>query len=315
MKILRVLFLLALIVFLFIAAEVLVRIYYKFSRNVPFTKSVWDFYDKELGWKGKVVFGDKLATKQKIFFIGDSFTYGCGVEEEYMYYSVVAKNLNIETFVYGGPGYGTLQEYMVLDRYIDQIKPDLIVLQVCNNDLTNNLWELESKSLYNNDLMIRPYLIDGKVQYLYPKFPGKLKMLLFSHSRLLYLLGYNIEKFIAGLAKKGILHTIEKDIADKGIYLENLQKAVVITNTIVAKMKERAGEIPIVSFVVNKGSIEYFRNIFQANNIEFIEDVPQAIYENSLKGAKLTIPGDTHWNEGGHKVCGDILSERLGKLK
>jgi alkylation response protein AidB-like acyl-CoA dehydrogenase len=57
-------------------------------------------------------------------------------------------NASLAVQVYGGHGYGTLQEYLVIDKYIDEIKPDLILLQVCSNDFTNNL-ENEAKSSSN----------------------------------------------------------------------------------------------------------------------------------------------------------------------
>ncbi|MBU1061504.1 MAG: SGNH/GDSL hydrolase family protein [Candidatus Omnitrophica bacterium] len=313
MKISRIVFLCWWLIFLFLLSEISVRIYYRFFRDASFTKSVWDFYDKELGWKGKVFLGDRLTAKYNIFFIGDSFTEGCGVDEEKMYYNVIASNLDAEICVYGGPGYGTLQEYMVLDRYIDEIKPDLIVLQVCSNDFINNLWELESASFYNNDLMIRPYFINGKVVYLFPKFPSKLRMTLFSHSRLLYLLGYSIDKFLVDLCKRGFLHSVETDIYKKGINFKNFKKATIVTNVLIARIKERAGQVPIVAFTVNGHyrHLQQFRKIFRENSIEFIEEVPEAIRQGQRNGLKLTLDNDTHWNETGHKVCGEILSEKL----
>ncbi|MCX5704072.1 MAG: GDSL-type esterase/lipase family protein, partial [Candidatus Omnitrophica bacterium] len=293
--------------------EVSIKTYQKLVRNVPFSRSTLDYYDRELGWKGKKVFGDRFTAKYKIFFIGVSFTEGCGVDEESMYCNIIAKNLNAEAFVYGGSGYGTLQEYMVLNRYIDEIKPDLIVLQVCTNDFINNLWELESASFYNNDLMTRPYFVDGKIEYRFPKFPWKLRMFLYSHSRFTYLLGHSLDRFLAELCKKGFLHSVDEDIIKKGMDFDNFKKAVNATDTLIKKMKERAGQVPIVAFTVNdhRNFLEQFRRIFQENGIEFIEDVPKEIRKKSIKGIKVYLEKQWHWSESGHRICGDLLSKRL----
>lgn len=313
MKLSFVLFICGLLIFLFVISEISIRVYQKFSRNIPFSISALDHYDRELGWKGKIVFGDRSTAKHKIFFIGDSFTEGCGVNEESMYYNIIAKNLNVEAFAYGGSGYGTLQEYMVLNRYIDEIKPDLIVLQVCSNDFINNLWELESASFYNNDLLIRPYFVDGKIEYRFPKFPWKLQMILCSHSRFICLLGYGLDRFYAELCKRGFLHSVDEDISIKGMDFHNFKKAVNVTKVLIKKMKKRSGHVPIVAFTVNdyKNYLQQFRRIFQKNNIEFIEDIPEAMCREESKGIKVYLEKQTHWSEAGHRICGELLSERL----
>ncbi|OGW74633.1 MAG: hypothetical protein A2Z72_06215 [Omnitrophica bacterium RBG_13_46_9] len=161
---------------LLVISEITYRLYQRFTRGTPFAMSINMFSDRQLGWKGKKVFGDTKSVKYKIFVVGDSVTNGYGVEEKNMYYSIIGKELDAEIFVYGGRGYGTLQEYMVIDRYFDEINPDLVILQTYGNDFINNLWELETASFFNKNLMIRPYLINGKFEYRFPKFLGRLRV-------------------------------------------------------------------------------------------------------------------------------------------
>ena len=312
----RILFIFLLCASLFIVGEISVRIHGRITKGIPFTRSAREFYDKEFGWKGKMIFGDIASEKYKIFFVGDSFTEGCGVDEEYMYYNVVGRNLGAEIFVYGGPGYGTLQEYMVLDRYIDEIRPDLIVLQVCSNDFINNLWELEKASFYNNDLMVRPYLVDGKIEYLFPKPLGRLRAALSSYSRLFYLLGYWSDVFSAYLYTKGFIRSVEGDIVEKGIAFEGFRKAAAVTDTLIRKIKQRVKDVPIIAFSVNDGRCYFaqFQSVFRDNDIEFIEDVPHGILDKMCEGVQVTLDNDTHWNEAGHRVCGEILSEKISRL-
>jgi hypothetical protein len=56
---------------------------------------------------------------------------------------VLGRALGAESFAYGVMGYGTLQQYMILDRYLDEIQPGLIILQMCSNDLINNSLSVE----------------------------------------------------------------------------------------------------------------------------------------------------------------------------
>ena len=101
--------------------------------------------------------------------IGDSFTHATAVSDDLTYHALLAQLLDVEVFAYGAGGYGTLQELMILDRYIDIIRPDVILWQYCANDFINNDNELERLSLVNNNGWVRPYLQKGQVQLLSPK--------------------------------------------------------------------------------------------------------------------------------------------------
>jgi lysophospholipase L1-like esterase len=305
--------LVASLICLFFISETLYRVYHKIVYNIPLTKSIGEFYDPLLGWRGKKVFGDTSTEKYKIFFIGDSFTDGCGVGEKKMYYTVIKENLGAEIFVYGGFGYGTLQEYMVLDKYYDEIKPDLIILQVSGNDFINNLWELESASFINNNPLIRPYWINGKIEYRCSGSLGKQRVFLSTHSRILYSLFNRMDRLCSILARKGLLHSVEKDISQKGIAFGNFKKAKIVTKTLIQKMKNRVGRTPIIAFPVSDKPIylEQFRDIFKENNIEFIEDVPVVIKERETEGVNLRLKDKGHWNEVGQQICGEVLVKEM----
>jgi len=75
---------------------------------------------------------------------------------------------NVEVFVSVVEGYGSLQEYLVLDDYIDTIKPNLILWQFCSNDYDNNLYELDLAGYPYNNHGLRPYLEQGAIVYRLP---------------------------------------------------------------------------------------------------------------------------------------------------
>ena len=69
----------------------------------------------------------------RILILGDSFTFGYGVEEDDTYSSVLERSLreeNCGATVYnaGIPGYGTVQEYSLLTELYDIIRPQLVIL-------------------------------------------------------------------------------------------------------------------------------------------------------------------------------------------
>lgn len=93
--------------------------------------------------------GDK--DKPRVVFLGDSFTWGWGVPDGVRYtdrlqlaypqYQIINAGIN---------GYSTVQETLLLKKYYQQMMPDLVVLQVFQNDFIENL---ENRGVYP-----KPYL-------------------------------------------------------------------------------------------------------------------------------------------------------------
>ena len=118
--------------------------------------------------RGFRLFGELSTSKPKVFVIGDSMTQAVEVSDDQTYYSRLKRLLDIEVFAYGGGGYGTLQEFLIFDKYVDLIKPDIVLWQFSNNDIINNAPDLEAASTINNNGLVRPYLVNGHIQYLHP---------------------------------------------------------------------------------------------------------------------------------------------------
>ena len=65
----------------------------------------------------------------------------------------------------GGGGYGTLQQYLLIKKYFDEIKPTIIIHQFCENDFENNTKQIEKNSILYSQYYFRPYLINDKIVY------------------------------------------------------------------------------------------------------------------------------------------------------
>jgi GDSL-like lipase/acylhydrolase family protein len=82
----------------------------------------------------------ETTTRPRVLFVGDSFLWGYDVEVKDRFTELLRKDLPGLNFVNAGiPGYGTAQEYLLLQRLWDVLKPDVVVLVVCaGNDRDDN---------------------------------------------------------------------------------------------------------------------------------------------------------------------------------
>lgn len=100
---------------------------------------------------------DKPENTYRILILGDSFSEGKQVSLENTYWKHIEralkvcpsfKNTNIEMINLGVGGYGTLQQYLMLQQYGWLYDPDFIVLQIyINNDIMDNSVALSPTSV------------------------------------------------------------------------------------------------------------------------------------------------------------------------
>jgi hypothetical protein len=93
----------------------------------------------------------------KILFIGDSFTWGFDVEAKDRFTEILRQKMPQADIVNAGvPGYGTDQEYLLLEKIWDTIKPDVVVLIYCSdNDRFDNTTNMRYDGYY------KPYIEQG----------------------------------------------------------------------------------------------------------------------------------------------------------
>jgi hypothetical protein len=175
------------IVAIFIGFEVYFRV------REPSYSSIYFWPDRELGWvlrpnvsvkfdtndksgtpytvdfrtdrHGFREWGNVYSSRRKILFVGDSFTADPNASNDETYFGRIKHLLDVEVFAAGGGGYGTLQELLLIKRFVKQIKPDLFVLQFCSNDFGNNSMELEESMIVRSQSYYRPYMVDGEIKY------------------------------------------------------------------------------------------------------------------------------------------------------
>jgi lysophospholipase L1-like esterase len=94
------------------------------------------------------------ARKPTVLFLGDSFVWGYDVEAEERFTDLLRRELPAARIVNASvPGYGTDQEYLLLARLWDAVRPDAVVLMFCTgNDRGDNSANMRNGGYY------KPYL-------------------------------------------------------------------------------------------------------------------------------------------------------------
>jgi len=91
-----------------------------------------------LGMRGPEIAPAKPDGIKRFLFLGDSVTFGVGVEEEQTFLHLVNEQLGSSVEICNGGivSYNTVQELRWLEKWGDQIEPDAVFLLYVNNDPT-----------------------------------------------------------------------------------------------------------------------------------------------------------------------------------
>ena len=112
------------------------------ERKIPGVYS-FRYSNNSLGWRGRREYREAKQTDYRVLFLGDSFTYGTGVNDDQTFAARVEKDLragrmSVEVLNAGAPGKGTdyaLKCFQTLGR---KFHPDLTVLGFFANDFQDN---------------------------------------------------------------------------------------------------------------------------------------------------------------------------------
>jgi hypothetical protein len=258
------------------------------------------------------MYGDVKSAAPRVFVIGDSFTQAVQVSDDKTYFAPL-KTLGMNVFAYGSGGYGSLQEYMILDKYFDVIRPNLIVWEFSTNDIVNNTPEMEAASTINNNDMVRPYWVDGAVRYVLPRdHAATLRMLALRYSRLFYIVLTRLDRLNAMLSPR----TVEMDSSPNEPAHPQFLKALATTDEIMGMVRKRAGAVPIVGFIAGADPIygpEYVEGLVKVSRDHdvVLADVESHVLDAEEHGVIVRAEDGSHWNEMGHHIAGLALAKFL----
>lgn len=251
-------------------------------------------------------YGDPASTKRKVFFVGDSFTEGEHLSTGETYYELLGQmRPDLELFAIGGGGYGTLQEYMLVDEFVDRIKPALVIVQMHPNDLINNSHALESRSTTDNNQLTRPYWENGTIVSKFPENPGWGPLYnLARHSYLLRLVNVNLT-FLRAKSVGSVEQSARPDDPD-------VRQAVATTAELLRKIQQRAG-VPVAVFSVRPDKVFDFWSVSDVcarAGVEFIPGVGEAVEAAQAAGEKVSgLPTDAHWTRRGNEIAATVIRD------
>ena len=231
------------------------------------------FRDKEHGEK----------TKPRILFLGDSFVWGYDVEMEERFTEKLQKKLpQWEMVNLGVSGYGTDQEYLLLEREFDHYEPDLVFLMISFTDLeidniSNKVYQGYYKpyfTLEKGEPVLKGLPVPKSINYYYAKHQK-----LFSYSYLL----------------RGLLKVCFSRVNPDKITVPD--PTVEILNKINLFLQSKGVQF-IVGFETEYPSISDFCRL---NNIPYVNVV------NNLRYATHGF----HWTPEGHSYVADKIYDFL----
>lgn len=280
-----------------------------------------------------------------ILSIGDSFTFGYGVEENETFNSIIETNLNqiTPTNIYsiGLGGYGTIQEIILSKKYIPTINPEYVIINFyVGNDIRNNYYFNKGRKwhLHKGHLVTTKYnslSISQKIDLFFGKHLYTVKYIkaTFGRNPALQKL-YNkirktkeVEKGIAQFKKTYTdseyedFYITEKAILDYNDYLKS-QKTPLLINIIPAKyqLAENLKNIQATSNNIDVNELDFNKPnnllIDLCNNNANIECVDLTEEFKNKNPEELYFKVDGHWNRNGHALAGEILTiDIINRLK
>ena len=252
-------------------------------------------------------FDDPDSDRTRLFAVGDSTTQAYQVPAGRAYYDVLAElDPDLEVFGFGVGGYGTVQQAMVLEMFWDEIRPDVVVWQMCANDFVNNDPGLEAASNEHNNHMARPYLeADGGIRLRHPD--GRLGWMAHRSllARRLVVLRSSLRKRSAG--------SIEGELSADH---PELRRSIEATRLAIDRRLAAAPETTFLAFFVPsperyRWEEDAWRQVCELPRLECLPGVHQAVEAARAAGETVDGGADPHWNARGHEIAARVLLERL----
>jgi lysophospholipase L1-like esterase len=248
------------------------------SAIVSDSESSREYKHNSLGFRD-IEHNYKEKTKKRIMFLGDSFCYGYGISQKYIFTELLIDKLEeYELFNCGISGYGTDQEYLLLVKYIDIIKPDIVILLLCDNDVKDNVYNNAYYGYY------KPYFILKNNKLILNGIPVPKSWLYYKNNFFVkhsFFINYMVKTFIC--LKNPCVITNHFSIMGN------------ILNEIVSILNIHNSKL-IFSIAKDTSSHE-FKEILKNNNCPFID----------LENDNVRSEYDFHWNEKGHQFVADKI--------
>lgn len=306
-------------------------------------------YDPVLGWKGipnatrTIYLQEKTfsvqhnndgfrdinhpqdPTLKSIIFLGDSFTWGYGVEEKEIFINKLRQTIkNREIYNLAYPGYGTDQALLTFKFYPFPQPFDAVVLMVSENDFTDNILPINNEKTKPYFTLSDKNLILNNIPVPKNDFPKFWNADLAKNDIK--------EKFKTLILKSHFLHDVTfrmsnlfnrpvksaPTLNDKQKQIHSYQEALsyALLRALSDEIKDRGAKLFVVAIPSKKQFLRgYDEAPYQKDwevlcsqlNIPFL-DLATAIKPAGLRAYYRV---DNHWNHQGHRLAADAIESFL----
>jgi len=256
--------------------------------------------------------------KMKFLVIGDSFTIDPYVGNDEMWFSIMAKKYTMakkhtkyyDVRAFGGGGYGTLQQYLLLKKKKYELrfyKPNILIMQFCSNDFSNNSLDIELSNFNLSQYMRRPYLINDEIYYHKNFFtPLFTDMPFFNSSRifakLVFIYEFTVKKYFPS----------NHDKIDNKIFIE----AKRTTFKILKDIRNLYPNTPAFIFSCSNKNSKLNTNwqeMAKKANFIVLNESSNFIDQGRKKNKKFFYKDGGHLNKLGNSNLGELIFEEIKK--
>lgn len=246
--------------------------------------------------------------RSRVFFFGDSFTFGHGVADDATYSHLIARRYlrsGIGMHNAGVMGYGMAQMYQRFLELESGIGPgDLVVLAPLSEDLARSYETLAQRTRLLNVLHSEGRAHEGNRRF-YPDYrDGKLEFREIPQASTWF------ERLRERAFNAPFSGALFRTLAGGGA---SRQRAVLASREMIQSMAERtAGRGARFALVFLPRTEEcaagsYLQDVSELQHLDLMRHFPSA--REALD--PLAFKGDGHWNEAGHRVAADALVAAL----
>jgi GDSL-like lipase/acylhydrolase family protein len=258
--------------------------------------------------------------------LGDSFTFGAGVNQEATWVARLADLAKRDVINLGVPGYGPIQYTRAFEKYGLPLTPKIVFYALYTNDLEDCVRYEQLLRGHKRKMSVKRYLRENSVVYnLFSKLTGLKKR------RSRYIEVPNVGMMLIP-RKLNDPYDLGKDKYSSGWTLaaRQIEKAYEYSKRIDAKFvllyfpsKEEVYWDGVKATAAKRfASFEEWRDKLRNNVAEFCAsrqlfclDLSTELRARGSNGEKLYFPIDTHWNEIGHRVVAEEIYKFLSKAK
>jgi lysophospholipase L1-like esterase len=252
----------------------------------------------------RFVTDDGTGSHPRVLVTGDSYTHALEVSDDAVWPARLVRGVEWSVWAYAASGWGTLQEAMAVEELVAELRPDVIIWQMCDNDLFNATPELERAVPVYNIGRRRPYLTaEDDIVYVVPTAWPRMRHFVDRHWRLgsLVIARWR-ERRLPSLPVAADVADVDREGRVNPLFADAARR----TEAAVARVRRVVGSTPVVAFSSDDRAVtnEVFRTAADKSGMIWVDGVAARVQALGPGGRALD---GWHWSPAGHAAVADAL--------